>query len=113
MFQLVIIKVVFKPLVSSRWFQAVGFKRQPARPYGKVCKLFEWLGRAETVRVFFPDAGECTIALNGAGMNPVSGQWEQKATFHDWPGPVDYLLRDDFLSQSSRRVGTPAAYFLF
>jgi hypothetical protein len=42
------------------------------------------------VRVFFPDAAECSIALQGAGMNPVSGQWEQDATFHDWPGRGGY-----------------------
>ena len=37
-------------------------------------------------------------------MNPVSGQWAQDATFHDYPGPVDYLLRDDFLSQTTRKA---------
>ena len=70
----------------------------------KVVRLFEWLGQSESVRVFFPDAAECSIALKGAGMNPVSGQWEQEATFHDWPGAVDYLLRDDFISQTSRKA---------
>jgi len=52
------------------------------------------------VRVFFPDSGEASIALNGIGMNPVSGQWNQEPTFHNWPGPVDYLLRDDLLTQT-------------
>ncbi len=70
----------------------------------KIVRLFEWLGQAESVRVFFPDAAECSIALKGAGLNPVSGQWEQAATFHDWPGAVDYLLRDDFVSQTSRKA---------
>lgn len=41
------------------------------------CELFEWLGQAERVRVFFPDSGEASIALNGIGLNPVSGQWNQ------------------------------------
>ena len=70
----------------------------------KIVRLFEWLGQAEAVRVFFPDAAECSIALKGAGKNPVSGQWDQEATFHDWPGAVDYLLRDDFISQTSRKA---------
>jgi hypothetical protein len=70
----------------------------------KIVKLFEWLNQAPSVRVFFPDAAECSIALKGAGMNPVSGQWAQDATFHDYPGPVDYLLRDDFLSQTTRKA---------
>ncbi|KAK3234493.1 hypothetical protein CYMTET_55249 [Cymbomonas tetramitiformis] len=68
------------------------------------CELFEWLDQAERVRVFFPDSGEASIALNGIGMNPVSGQWEQEATFHNWPGPVDYLLRDDLITQTSNRM---------
>jgi len=28
-------------------------------------RLFEWLGQAPAVRVFFPDAAECSIALQG------------------------------------------------
>ena len=61
------------------------------------------MGTAESVRVFFPDAAEASIALNGAGVNPASGQWEQDPTFDDWPGAVDYLMRDDLLSRQSRR----------
>ena len=34
----------------------------------------------------------------------LSGQWAQEATFHDWPGQVDYLLRDDFISQTTRKA---------
>jgi len=67
------------------------------------CELFEWLGQADRVRVFFPDSGECSIALNGVGLNPVSGQWAQDATFHTWPGPIDYLLRDDLLTQTMNK----------
>lgn len=28
----------------------------------------------------------------------------QDPTFHDWPGPVDYLLRDDLLTRTSNRM---------
>lgn len=66
-------------------------------------ELWEWLGTAESVRVFFPDAAETSIALNGADVDPVSGQWKQEATFQDWPGDVDYLMNDGLFSQTSRR----------
>lgn len=69
----------------------------------KFTRLWEWLGTESSVRVFFPDAAEASIAINGAGLNPVSGQWEQRPTFDDFGGEIDYLLRDDILSQTSRR----------
>jgi len=69
----------------------------------RFARHWEDLGTAESVRVFFPDAAEASIALNGAGVNPASGQWEQAPTFHDWPGQVDYLMRDDLFSRQSRR----------
>ena len=27
----------------------------------------------------------------------------QDATFHNWPGPIDYLLRDDLLTQTMNK----------
>ncbi|GHP07809.1 hypothetical protein PPROV_000655100 [Pycnococcus provasolii] len=70
----------------------------------RFCALFEWLGQSENVRVFFPDAAEASIAMQGAGLNPVSGQWAQEATFDDWNGDVDYLVNDDLFSQASMRA---------
>ena len=68
----------------------------------KIVKLFEWLNQAPSVRVFFPDAAECSIALKGAGMNPVSGQCPGRHLPRlPWTG--DYLLRDDF-SQTTRKA---------
>ena len=79
-----------------------GYRLPRGAAHGTGAENFEsyWLVQ---VRVFFPDSGEASIALNGVGMNPVSGQWNQEATFHNWPGPVDYLLRDDLLTQMANK----------
>jgi len=70
----------------------------------KFVELWTWLGQAERVRVFFPDAGEADIAMNGIGKSPASGQWEQGPTFHDWAGHVDYLLVDGVLNKSAMKM---------
>lgn len=44
------------------------------------------------------------IGLNGASKNPATGQWDMDPVWHDWPGPLDYLLRDDLLSRTALQM---------
>ena len=71
------------------------------RTVRRFVRVFEQLGTAESVRVWFPDSGEADIAVHGAGINPASGQWEQEAEFDDWNGGVDALLGGDVVTKLS------------